>query len=43
MTLLKLSVSLQLREGTSVIPPGYFASGSPGAPGTPGESPEGTE
>jgi len=43
MTLLKLSVSVQLREGTPVIPPGYFAACSLGAPGTPGESPEGTE
>ena len=43
MTLLESSVSLQVREGTSVIASACFPAGSPGGPGTAGGSPEGAE
>lgn len=43
MTLLEISVSPQMREGTSVITSASFTAGSPGAPGTPQGSPEGAE
>lgn len=43
MTLLEISVSPQMREGTSVITSVSFTVGSTGAPGTPQGSPEGVK